>query len=739
MLFGSSTNLRFMSVFTWMTLLAASSVLCARGGAAGFQLADRTGDVSILYTVVIDNESAPKHMAHVRLRMDALTGPSVTLAFDKQGGLLGGPHPISVRNLSATNERGERLQTTQYSEGGWPSWVVSAYNTKILTIEYDVILGYYWKAIDAYVGYIGRDFGMSMGLWTFLVPNGFSKSPVLANFSLPAGWGVYAPWEKEGDLWYAPTLEYFSTSTFALGAFRVLTRRVSSTDVSIVVYDRWEQPLQQQIADACFRIFEYYAATVFRMSPLERYMAIWAPTTHDEKTVGQCEWSHSQGISLWQRRFHAGHMQEYAHRVFHIWNVFPPTGMQAGTRENDWTWWAAEGIAIYYNTRALVDLGYLKGNELLREDLNRYLQGVLGTKNDAPVAEAFKLWDVSTDAYFFVTYRKGALVSFLMDALTRKLTGEDKTLDDVMRGLYERYGNMRASYSNRDIARIISSMAGFDFDPFFARYVYGKDKLPLQVIPGDLTVDWFELLQSLKLSRIPLITLRVSPTLGKVGETVTFTARLVSIDNRPIMNQTINFYLDSTLVGSTTTDESGLATLIFKIMVNPGTFTVTAHYAGSTIFLQSKETAMLNVLAVNTSLALSAPSTVATGKPILIGAVLKDEQSIPIMDATIDFYIDLGGAWSKIGSVKTNTQGVASVNYTFDRVGVFSVRATYTGGGGYGGSDKSMMVTVTAPKEETAISKLPDYVPLAVICLVAVLAVAILAKKRSRKEQLETT
>lgn len=206
-------------------------------------------------------------------------------------------------------------------------------------------------------------------------------------------------------------------------------------------------------------------------------------------------------------------MVEYAHRVFHIWNVFPPTGMRAGTAERDWTWWAAEGGAIYYNTRVLVDLGYLNGNEHLRDDFNRYLREFLGTKNDAALAQAFKLWETNTDAYFFVTYRKGALVFFLLDALTRKVTDGNKTLDDLMRTLYKNYGGMKGTYSNRDLIRLLNSMTGFDFGLFFTKYVYGIDRLPLKLMPGDLTVDWSELISALKLSdTITATTASVSHT-----------------------------------------------------------------------------------------------------------------------------------------------------------------------------------------------------------------------------------
>jgi len=143
-------------------------------------------------------------------------------------------------------------------------------NAKTVSVEYDLVLDHYWKAIDAYIGYLGPSFMMSMGLWAFLVPSGFSKRPVLANFSLPAGWDAYGPWERQDRTWYAPSLEYFVSSTFALGTFRVVTRHIADTDVSIAVYDKWARSMQEEIVATSFRIFEYYGTMVFTKSLIDR-------------------------------------------------------------------------------------------------------------------------------------------------------------------------------------------------------------------------------------------------------------------------------------------------------------------------------------------------------------------------------------------------------------------------------------------------------------------------------------
>ena len=504
-----------------------------------------TPNPDIMYTLIVDSKGAARHMAHVKIEIARLPS-SLTLSFDVdgQGRRLGLIRPVSLENLDAMSDSGERLQISQRLEAGWPSWSIWTSNARVVTINYDLLMDYYSGPLEDHLGYLTKTFGMSMGLWTFLVPSGFSKNPVLANFSLPPGWEVYAPWEKQGNLWYARSLDYFVTSTFALGAFQVTTNRVADTDISVAVWGGLDHSTQNEVANDVFRIFGYYATRIFGKSPLDRYMAIYAPTADDGKRVSNCEWSQSQGLSImdaFSRRI------EFAHRIFHIWNVFPPTGMEASLTEQDFAWWSAEGIAMYYNTRILVDLAYEKHNYELLKYLDQYLDEYHGTENDLPLTEAWKaiVNQTTNSRYIFIAYRKAALVSFLVDSLLRVLTGGNRSLDDFMRRLYERYGGMNGVYSNKNLVELLGSVGGFDFTLFFDKYVYGKDKLPLKVDSEDVAVDWPELLSALNVSNIVLTSVQTSTT----GVTST-TVATGTTSSTSIVTQTVSKTISNVLTSS---------------------------------------------------------------------------------------------------------------------------------------------------------------------------------------------
>jgi len=245
------------------------------------------------------------------------------------------------------------------------------------------------------------------------------------------------------------------------------------------------------------------------------------------------------------------------------------------------------------NDKVTRDLGIIDESAFLQYEARFYFDEVLGTKNDVPLVstsldQSYPLWRLP--------YWKGALVSFVLDGLIQKITVGAHSLDDVLSAIYERYGRMNGLCSNEEIVKVISSVMSFDFKPFFDRYIYGKDRLPLKILAGDLAVDWPELLQGLKLSSFPIMTLTLSDSFPTVGQTVEPTAQLVTIDSEPIANQMITFSLNSTLIGSIATDQSGLATLIFNVEVNRGTYRLVASYAGSSLFSPTEESATLAVL-----------------------------------------------------------------------------------------------------------------------------------------------
>jgi len=74
-------------------------------------------------------------------------------------------------------------------------------------------------------------------------------------------------------------------------------------------------------------------------------------------------------------------------------------------------------------------------------------------------------------------YDKGLIVGLLLDLEIRKNSHGAKSLDDVMRYLYAEFYKKDRNYGPEDFQRASELMAGSSLQPFFAKYVHGREEL----------------------------------------------------------------------------------------------------------------------------------------------------------------------------------------------------------------------------------------------------------------------
>ena len=84
-------------------------------------------------------------------------------------------------------------------------------------------------------------------------------------------------------------------------------------------------------------------------------------------------------------------------------------------------------------------------------------------------------------------YDKGPIVGFLLDARIRRLTDDRKSLDDVMRLAYKRYGGTRG-FTPEQFQATASEIAGADLQPFFHSALDTTEELDYRE-----SLDWFGL------------------------------------------------------------------------------------------------------------------------------------------------------------------------------------------------------------------------------------------------------
>ncbi|OGX82660.1 peptidase M61 [Hymenobacter lapidarius] len=172
------------------------------------------------------------------------------------------------------------------------------------------------------------------------------------------------------------------------------------------------------------------------------------------------------------------------HELFHTWNIksIRPAEMQPYdySRENYFrTCFIAEGITTYYGEYLLARCHVHTPAQYFEE-----LNTVLRKHFDDAGGENLSLADASMDLWLdgykpgvpdrkVSVYHKGALVAMLLDLTIRQLSNHARSLDDVMRRLYEEFGKTGIGYTEADYVRIVNEVAGRNMQAYFDKFIYG--------------------------------------------------------------------------------------------------------------------------------------------------------------------------------------------------------------------------------------------------------------------------
>jgi len=186
-----------------------------------------------------------------------------------------------------------------------------------------------------------------------------------------------------------------------------------------------------------------------------------------------------------------------SHEYFHTWNVkrlkpaaFTPYDL--GRENHTALLWAFEGITSYYDDLALVRSGLIRERDYL-ELLGRNATTLLRTPGRTRQTVADSSWDAWIKYYrqdenspnaLVSYYGKGSLVALCLDLLIRDRTRGRKSLDDVMRALWARYGRAGVGVPEDGVERTAAEVTGLRLRGFFDRAVRSTAELPLPRLLG---------------------------------------------------------------------------------------------------------------------------------------------------------------------------------------------------------------------------------------------------------------
>ncbi len=288
---------------------------------------------------------------------------------------------------------------------------------------------------------------------------------------------------------------------FALGRFEAagVPHEVAVTGVHDTDFTRLNHDLAA-VCEAQIRLFEPRS----RRAPFDRYlfmtMAVgdgYGGLEHRASTALICSrndlpWPGMRGLPDGYRTF----LGLASHEYFHSWNVkrikpgaFAPYDLD---RENHTRLlWVFEGFTSYYDDLMLVRAGvigvddYLKAlsgtiSQVLRGP-GRFEQSVAESSVDAGIK--YYRQDENSPNAIVSYYAKGALVALCLDLAVRARTAGRRSLDDLMRLMWRRYGRdfdrNGQGVGEDEMPALLEEATGVDLAREIRTWTEGTGELPL--------------------------------------------------------------------------------------------------------------------------------------------------------------------------------------------------------------------------------------------------------------------
>jgi predicted metalloprotease with PDZ domain len=303
---------------------------------------------------------------------------------------------------------------------------------------------------------------------------------------------------------------------FALATFKahgvshdiVITGHVPNLDMPRLCGDL------KQICEAQIAFFEPRT----KKAPMDRYvfmtMAVgdgYGGLEHRASTALICSRADLPSTSTKDKERSEGYVKFLglcSHEYFHTWNVkrikpavFAPYNLQV----ENYTplLWLFEGFTSYYDDLFLVRAGMIDEKDyfkLLGKAVGGVLRGAGRTKQSV-ADSSFDAWgkyyrqDENAANSIVSYYAKGSLIGLALDLTIRTRTEGKRSLDDIMRTLWQRYG--RDFYNGKprgvtpaEVEALFDEISGMKLKSFFDKYIKGTEDVPLNKLLPSFGVDY---------------------------------------------------------------------------------------------------------------------------------------------------------------------------------------------------------------------------------------------------------
>ncbi|NOT47372.1 MAG: M61 family metallopeptidase [Acidobacteria bacterium] len=456
----------------------------------------RAATPEIAYTVTMSKPAT--HLLEVEMRLKWPAGPqSVDLKMPvwTPGSYLVREYARHLQDFSAKSASGQALGWRKINKN---TWTVDSKGAGEIVVSYRV----YSNELTVRTNELNDEHAFWNNGALLLFPKDQLKAPSTVAVRPYGKWKIATGLPKvagQTNAFRAENFDVLYDSPFEVSDFNEIAFNVQGKPHRIVMSGEGNYDLRQMAKDVAKIAEEGYK--IFGELPYTDYTFI-------VNLRGGGGLEHLNSTALQWSRFgfkpqsrYNGFLNLVAHEYFHLWNVkrIRPDALGPFDYENEnYTklLWVAEGVTSYYESLLLRRAGIISDKEFLdgKASMIEQLQARPGRFETSLEEASMDAWikyyrqDENSVNNQISYYDKGDVVGMMLDITIRTASGGAKSMDDVLRFLYNEHFKKGKNYTPEDLQKAAEMMAGKSLDDFFTKYVRGEAEIDYDSIMNGIGI-----------------------------------------------------------------------------------------------------------------------------------------------------------------------------------------------------------------------------------------------------------
>ena len=437
---------------------------------------------ALFFQYVVAMPQPESHLFEVTLRIRGWKSPTLDLKM-----------PVWTPGSYLVREYSRHLQNFK-SSLPWQKLAKNQYQIQTQGKEsIEVCYQIFANELTVRTNHLDENHGYFNGAALFFYVPGFQQQPIRVTIEPPhPEWQVVSALpEVARNTFEAKDFDTLVDSPFEIGQHQSYSFEVLGKPHQLVIWGEGKLDVDRLIQDTQ-KIVET-EAKMFGGLPYDRYFFLLHLTTN---SFGGLE--HKDCCSLIYSRLGFRSKEKYdrfiqlvAHEFFHLWNVkrIRPKALEVFDYDGENytpSLWFSEGTTSFYDLILPYRAGIYDTKAYLNslsQEISRYL--TTPGRLIQPLSESsFDAWiklyrpDANSANSQISYYLKGEMVTLLLDLAIRVEHQSQRSFDDVMRSMWQQFGEDEIGFTPDQLKTVIESIAGFDLTNFFDRYLHGTEELP---------------------------------------------------------------------------------------------------------------------------------------------------------------------------------------------------------------------------------------------------------------------